>query len=394
MLGNQLNTILGIEIRFLSENAYSCRSCLLKRNGNTVDIEVGKIAEGSLAQVLEKLPRNYPVALVLTGRGIIHKTLSVEQDIAEPFKMAFPTIESAEFYAQHYPHAEELTISITRKESIDALLTSLELAGLNVLALSLGGMVISHVITQFEKEEGEVAFDGHLVNISNRGIKSDTAQAIQSEFKKINLAGNRIDERSVLSYAVAFQLMMLDNVEPILADVGAVNNRRASFAATNAIKKRAMYFLATLFISLLISFLLFTHFNSINAELALKVGRITSSGNQTELLKKNTAENQLVLKALGWNGGYSYSFLADEIGRSMPKQLALTELSFNGNPTKLEKQSKSTLIDILGSSDNLMAVNNWIYILKEKKWVKKVSLLKYEEDQERETFRFTLRIEY
>lgn len=100
------------------------------------------------------------------------------------------------------------------------------------------------------------------------------------------------------------------------------------------------------------------------------------------------------MKRLGWNGGYNYGYLLNELGSSAPNRLVLTNVLMNDYKTDQEKQLMEPNIRIKGTTDNLAAVNNWIFILKEKPWVKTVRLVQYQQEAESELYEFNLLLTY
>ena len=124
------------------------------------------------------------------------------------------------------------------------------------------------------------------------------------------------------------------------------------------------------------------------------LGAKSADADQAAILQKNILDNETLLKRLNWNGGYNHGFLLTELGSSLPMQLRLNELSINDYKSDKEKPEHIPLIRILGSSNDPLRVNNWIFELKKKPWVKSVALLKFQEDRAQEQYQFTLNITY
>ncbi|WP_199137837.1 hypothetical protein [Pedobacter sp. ASV12] len=397
MLFDGLNTVLGVELHSLGDNSYSCRFCQLAKKDNELHIESNKVIEGPLHKVLESLPKNFPVALTLTGRGIIHKNMQVATDTLpeQVIQQAFPSIEVKDFYVQSYVQGNNALGSIIRRQGVDELLDKLGRAGLKVLMLSLGGIVTAPIWPQLNIYSTEMRFAGHgFVLTAERHFMSYSAEAGLKHDFQVKIEQELIPEENILAYASAFQLVLHEKLTPILANVERVNSAFSDFLGNASLKKKALIFLFGLFGLLLISFGLFSYYNQENAKLAQQVGAQTASADQTDLLQKNIASNEYLLKQLHWNGGYNYGFLLNEIGKSMPRQLSLHEVAVNDFKTDAEKAERQPSIKILGSTDNLTAVNNWIFVLKEMPWVKSAKLLKYQEDQETTAYQFSLIITY
>jgi len=278
---------------------------------------------------------------------------------------------------------------------VDPILSVFEQAGLMVLTLSFGAMVTASIWDQLNFTNGSIIFDGHEFEVDEQQIflsyKYITTPRDES-FKSIGPA--KIEDEALVAYAASFKLLLHDKFDLIEAEQPEVQQRFHSYLENAILKKRGVIFLGALFLALLISFLIFSFYNTENSRLSAVVGAKTSSADQTDLLKRNITDKERLLKQLNWNGGYNYGFLANELVASSPKQLHLTEMNFNDYKTETEKQQRKPSIAIAGITDDLSAENNWIFLLKEKKWVKTVKLVKYQQDAGMDHHQFNLIITY
>ncbi|WP_410221216.1 PilN domain-containing protein [Pedobacter sp.] len=390
-------TVLGVELYIQSDHTYSCRYCLLNRKGNEIRIQACKKAEGSLVNVIAALPKEYPVVLVLTGKGLLHKNIQLTDDapLTRLFQQAFPAIAPQQFYIQFFKQEAFGLLSVVRKEGVDELLDKLKLAGLKVYSISLGAVHTIHIWPQLNLYGNNLHYDGHVFELDEK--RNLISYKIDPEIKNsfpLKLGQEPIAEENIGAYAAAFQFLLHQKLQMVIADVASVNTSFIKEQFNIKLKQRALWFLMTLFGLLLISFASLTHFNQQNEKLLQQVGAQTASADQLALLKTNVGKNEQLLKELNWNGGYNYGWLLNEIGQSKPGQLTLNEIHINDFKTETEKQDKTPQIKITGVTNNLTAVNNWIFLLKEKKWVKTAKLTSYQEDPEKEQYLFNFLITY
>lgn len=393
-----LNKVLGVELKIIEPQMFSCRWCLLSKQKNAITIEQQKVVEGNLVTILEALPKADPIALTLNGKGIIHKnsTPAAEVTFDQLFQQTFPSIAQQNFYVQYFSEPNCAALSIIRKEMVDDLLSKMKNSGLKVFTLSLGGLVTAPIWSQLNSyDASEIKFDGHVFSLNEAktlmAYKYDNSA--QSKFP-LKIAEEPIAEENVIAYASAFQLMMHQQLNLIQADVTYINSSFADFISINQLKKKAMIFLFALFAALMISFSLFSYYNDRNAQLLQTVGAQSINEDQMDRMKKSIAENEALLKQLNWNEGYNYGFLLNEIGASMPRQIQLLSINVNEFKTEIEKTERRPHIQISGTTDNLTAVNNWIFVLKEKPWIKTVKLLRYQEEEESSLYQFNLDLSY
>lgn len=397
MLGAAFTKVLGFTLHHHGDNQFGGRYCELERKGNEIQIGEKKTVEGNLVKILESLPRKMPVALVLSGKGIIHKNMEIadgEEDAEKNFRLVFPSIDANDFFVQQHHHEKNYVLSIARKDWVQELLEKLKRAGIEVCRLSFGGVVALHILPQLNVYGEEVQLDGHQFVMMGKSFQSYAYKAEAKSAFPLKVGQQAIDEEMVLAYAAAFQLLLSDKLAPIVAEVPAVNNGFDQLVGTALWKKRALIFLGGLFALLLLSFTLFSHFNQENEKLLREVGAQTASADQMDLLKQQISKQEHLLKQLAWNGGYNYGFLVNEIGKSMPRALSLISLSINDFKTEEEKTDRKPNVKIKGTTANLTAVNNWIFVLREKSWVKSAKLVKFQEDPENDNYQFDILISY
>jgi len=397
MLGSAFTKVLGLVLHHHGDNQFSGRYCELERKGNEVQIGEKKVVEGNLVKILAALPRKIPVALVISGKGIIHKNMEIadgEEDLQKNFRSVFPSVEPNDFFVQQHHHTKNFVLSIARKDWVLELLEKLKRAGLEVCRVSFGGVIALHILPQLNVYGEQVQIDGHQFVLADKNFQSYTYKAEAKSAFPLKVGQQAIDEEIVLAYAAAFQLLLSDKLPAIVAEVPTVNEGFEKLVGTALWKKRALFFLAGLFALLLISFALFSHYNQENEKLLREVGAQTASADQMDLLKQQISKQEQLLKQLAWNGGYNYGFLVNEIGKSMPRQLSLLALSINDFKTEEEKAERKPNIKIKGTTSNLTAVNNWIFVLREKTWVKSAKLLKFQEDPENDHYQFDILVSY
>ncbi|KQR70885.1 PilN domain-containing protein [Pedobacter sp. Leaf176] len=398
MIGDDgINTVLGLELILLGEQHYEARYCLLKKKGSTIDIEIKKTIQGTLVKVLEVLPKNFPVSIVFSGKGILYKMVDAGPDAQQEQLAisAFPGVQLKDFYKQVLEGDKHAVVHLARKMTIDPLLETFGKAGFKVFACSLGASVSSQIWTLLNAYDTLLSFGGHQFTLSeSKKLLSYRYQQDEKNKFPLKIADQAIDEIYVLSYAAAFQLILHDKLTLVLADVDSVNLRFVDLSQNVGLKKKAFLFLTGLFVSLLASFLVFSHYNTENAGLAGKAGAQAASAGQVDLLKKSIAEDEALLNKMHWHGGYNYGFILNEIARSCPVALSLTEVSVNGVGKRGTESEVQPEIKISGQTGNLTAVNNWLFMLKEKKWVKSVKLLGFNQDNESEDYQFNLLIAY
>lgn len=399
-LNANLTACAGAEVHLKQDGSYDVRLLKLSLNKKLIQIDVKKRYEGSLTKIITD-PLTEPLAITLTGKGVLIKKTSRLDVISEgSLQHLFPAFKLAEFYVQHFLAGEHSFIAIVRKEIADAVIEVFKKQGVQIFMLSLGPFVVDQVIPQINAYEGALKFDGHQVtlNADKEWSTYTYAADVKSGFPlKIDI--ETIQEEFLLAYATAFQFILNDKLDPIVADSDTLSEKLTELGAKLKFKKYGSLALFFFFGVLMLNFLVLSTYNSNNQELMSKAGQQSYIYENRQKLEEEVKGKENLVKKLGWNKGYSYAYLCDQIGRSVPKEVLLDELLINplsGSAAGLikETQLETGSMMIKGQTSSVYAINNWIYDLQQKSWVKNVQLEKYTADDQKEAQVFTILLKY
>jgi len=386
-----LQQCLGVQLQVLPEQQYQCAWTELILDKDKIEVGQCKHIQGNIKLILNSLPKKWPVALNLLGKGILFKKTAIEEgNVDQLLQKAFPGANVKDFYIQAYAQINTVYFSVLRKDWLDELLNKCAEAGLQILQVSLGGFPLMNIIDQIEIDQDQLIFGGHEFKFGNQQVVESYAFNLGvASIESVKIKTGAVKEVYLLAYASGFQLLLYDKLHSVKALVQPVDEKFEYFKNSSALKRNGFILLMLFFVLLLLSFVLFSTFNQQNAVLAQQVGSKIGAIENSENLGIRIKEAEDKLKKLNWNGGYSYAFLIDEIGKDTPKHVKLTDIDFKPNPDGKFKQIK-----LVGVTSDLLSVNNWLFTLNEKTWVKAVKLLKYERIEESDDFRFNLLIHY
>ncbi len=376
-----LNSCTGVELHILPDGAYDWRVCSVSLAGNSLNIDSKTEVPGDTAAVLKKFPKDKPLALTITGKGVLIRKAPAMEEIGEnQLNQVFPNLEADQFYIQNFISGGQSFVSIIRREIIDGLMDVLSAEGLNILLLTIGPFTASHILKQLNTYGQEICFDGHEVQYNKEWEWTEYRYAAgkKSEFPlKIDLES--IPEQYLLAYAAAFQLALYPRLAAVSLPVGQAENNLYEFQQKQQFQFRAGCILAVFFVVLLLNFLLFSYYNSANEALLSQVSQSSAGIESLRNTEKEIASNEKLLKELGWSRGVRYAWIADQLGQTVPAGLSLREIAINPlNTVETGRQRREVYdtgkIKIRGEASDPGAVNNWLYLLKGKSWVKGVNL--------------------
>lgn len=399
-LHHGFSSCAGAEVHLKQDGSYDIRLLKLSLRKKQIQIDGKKRYSGTAAKITDFVS-DEPLAVTLTGKGIlIKKTARLEVASAQTLQHLFPALKLDEFYVQHFPAGAHSFVSIVRREIADAVMAVFKKQGAEVLILSLGAFVVDQVIPQLNSYGDSLKFDGHQVvlNEAKEWIDYSYVSGRADGFPlKIDI--ETIPEEFLLAYATAFQLILHDRLDGVEVADDRIKDRLTGLSARLKFKQYGMAMAFFFFALLMLNFLLLSGYNSSNEELMSKAGQQSYIFENRAKLEQEVKEKEALVKKLGWNKGYKYSFLCDQIGASMPKDVTLDELQINplaGSSIGLIKEVALELgsMKIKGQAGGVYAINGWIYELKQKAWVKDVQLEKYTADDQRQTQVFTILLKY
>ncbi|MXV50397.1 hypothetical protein GS399_05380 [Pedobacter sp. HMF7647] len=396
----RIKSCLGLELELLPGGGYVLHYCLLSLRGAELRIEAKGSVSGSLEEVLKALPSGIPVSLSLTGKGLlIRQAARVESLGSAVFQEVFPHTDPAAFYCQLAQAGDISWLSVCRREIVDELIAAFKKAGLSLLILSAGPFAVAAVKKHFNHFSPELVFNGHVLNFSDAG------QLVSYSFLKDRRAPFplRIDreilpEEYVVAYGTGFQLLMTGFLEPVRITIPSLENALASLLETKRMHVRAAAILAAFFLILLVNFAVFSFYHSRNEALKDVVDRRSVHAGQSEVLDQSVKLREKLLKKIGWRKGFRFSWVCDQMGRSMPRELRLEKLEIN--PVAEARSGQLTepvvffdRIEVSGDCRETDALNEWIYRLKDMNWVERVVLKQYKPDENEGGHRFRVQIE-
>lgn len=394
----RLKTVAGVTVNLQQANEVTFSLCILELSGEKLQIKESFITT-DFNQIKDKISDDVPLALNFTGRNVIVKRIaSSEKGQQALLKLAMPNANSDDFYLQNFSSGEQTYLSIIRQAEADRWIDAFENIGLKPLQICLGAFPVNHLLSQLNIYNGVLSVCGNVIEISNdhwTNYKYD--RAVTNQFP-LKLNKEQIDESILLCYAAAFQLILSNEIDLVIAEGPGLSKAYDNYTFLRKFKINAAIVLCCLFVLLLLNFLLFSYYTSENEKLAARVGQtahdITKANDLTDSLTKEKA----ALDSLGWEGKINKSILIDQIAQLLPSEVTWERAEIDpvlktGQSQNITRFSNRT-IKVTGNSNKIIPVNEWIERVKSKTWVKKVTLQDYSFNNDTNTGQFVVYINY
>jgi Tfp pilus assembly protein PilN len=387
-LFNQINfkSVLGLNFHFVNQNDYIISYCLLSNIQNKIDIVDCK-EDVDIDIISQQFP-NTPIFLNLSGKIIIEKCID-----ASLVDLAFPSINKDEFIFQTHQQSTFSIASILRKEKFNSVNTILKASNLSPILLSLGTVSTINAIhsldneyhhleifdTKITYEEDEIRkienidFIDEIYTVSNKGVKGGSLLAFSTGLNAFVNKNDRIQTYDVFQTAYNEFLMQY-------------------------IYNKLLYVIPILLLIIFgINYTIFQNEKKVNEALNAQNIQNQTILNDLDSLKNEIKTKNDFLNETNWLAQSKVSFYADEIASLKPSSITLTILDIFPAETVLKNESinyqfSNKIIVIEGTSQNLRDLNNWKLSLQNQKWVSKVALEYYNQENELKDIAFTLKI--
>ena len=396
----RINKAFGVSIEIGSGGDLKMHACGLsvEKEQLTFDQKITDL------ESIEELKKHFSVKLValnLTGKGVLQKQTELIQTIDQPsFNTIFPNANIDDFYVQNFRSGTRSFISIVRKNEANKWLQALRENGYVPLFLSLGPFPVQNIIPQLNNYDSRLIFDGNTIELDEDGswLSRSYNEQVNAPFP-IKVESEPINEQLVLAYAAAFQLILSDKVEPIVANVSELQRIWNAVTLGKRLRVYSALILATFFVLLLINLEVFSRLVKSNNQLTAQVSQTVQSSVDLQSVNEKVKKKEALLDLLGWDGGMNKTVLVDQIASFMPEEITLDEISVNPVDIARSRVQKilsfnNRQIGVHGFAQNIIPVNEWIARIKTKSWVKDIQLASYTYNNEKNTGQFVIDIKY
>jgi Tfp pilus assembly protein PilN len=397
----RINQVVGVDMTIQKDGELLIHACSISANGNQMEI-AQKVSDLNTVDVLKKhFPAKTLIALNLNGKGILYRQIDKTDDIhAGNFNKILPSADFDDFYIQHIVSGELSFVTVIRKTEADRWIQQFNNSGFVPLSLSLGPFTVQNIIPQLNTYDNELIFNGHQLQRDDQlhWINYSYDETFSSRFV-IKIETTIISEKLLLPYSVAFQLVLAEHLDEIKAEVPSLDTALQNKLANNKLKVKGFIFLTALFVLLLINFLVFSSLDTANARLTEQVSRSAQSTTDVEQLKQQAGQKEALLNTLGWEGNIDKSVLIDQLASLLPGEIIWKEVALNPVDLAASNIQKTIVfysrkIRIVGTSEKIIPVNEWMARIRTRKWVKNVQLDNYTFNSELNTGQFSIIIDY
>ncbi|KAA9324917.1 hypothetical protein [Adhaeribacter soli] len=375
------STIAGVNITIDGERM-SFSFCVLKRQKDIIKVIKAAESGETFEELKQSIGNDIPLALSIQGKGILHKPVPKEKvidktNIGEIVKLTFPAIKTEEFYAQVYSFSTGSIVSLLRKDLLERILKELQDNGMQVYSVSLGPFSVNNLVPFL----GQKVFNFHLSNfyfeVADREVRNSYLGTASGEFNEtIRVGSEMLKIWQLVPYGAALnELLFASSNGTILSEI--IQGEKSNSQQQQLLKTGSLGILLFFFCALLVNFLIYNHLNSENGILAQQVQKTEDLLKEKRDLEVEQEKNKKFFLHNGWLQGTKNSFYSDKLAATVPLQVYLTELNVSpvdDTESRVQKRLviKSGIIQVKGTCNNSLILNEWIKRVSKYEWVLKV----------------------
>jgi hypothetical protein len=332
------------------------------------------------------LNSDLPLILHIDGWGVLYKNKEVDYN-SIPFN-------NPDFYIKEYngPESKDTYYSIIRADLLKSVIDSCSLGSLSPSGLSFGPFNVGLIAPFLENSEKIKAGKWRLI-MQDRQVNLLVSEGLDP-FEQYQLGNELITSNLLPLYSSVIAFFSGEREENDL-----VKKSRDEFIYSRLIKYIGLGTLFVMMFILLLNFLLWSSLRRKNSELTMDIARNEQLILKLDEKKKEFKDKEnLVAQYIGTSEKTHYSWLADRLSAIMPPGIRLGILDIQPLSKKpkagvaIDYRIKEIIIE--GDAVNLNEISGWVKTLNKESWVKKVELISFSTENEKDLGHFKLQIDF
>lgn len=398
----EASTAMGIDITLTADAGYLINVVFVKKVKSALQIEKQIEGINSFEELGKIANPKAPFIVSINGKGIIHKKIKYNEGDNDTtlLNKALPNATSDDFEVQKTQLNEtDVILSIIRSETINEIAQQLIAQKLNnILDFIIGPFTINSIIPLIQvndiAENYLIAGQYHLT-IRDDQILDISSKKEESGFE-VSVLGNRIPSSLIIAFSAALSCYTKNTVG--LKASKTIEQLKDEFQEKKKFEFRLAILLSASFLILFINYFVFNHYWNKNEEQHTILLTNQSALQRYETLKSQYAYKKDFLERNGLLESSRTSYYADQLASQLPSSIQWTDLYIH--PLEIQKNANASeslvfekkTIQISGKCHKSVDLNNWMKLVKEKKWVEKITLINYAQQSETDEGFFLLEV--
>lgn len=323
----------------------------------------------SFDEIVKHFGKSVPYHIQVSGKGVLSRKIKNGSGAIESLVIS-GNVE--DFYFTSYSDEMNIVASFFRKSLLDEVLLLADALKLHLLGITSGLVPLFSLDDDFKLnlEYSIQKQDGKILDFT----KSEESK------KYFSWNDKQVSKEQLIAYAIYNQLAVSnDGYET--SEQESYELKRENYRQYTQFKVLGLSLLGIIFLALTINYI---YQGSLNNQIAGLEADLSVSNQSLSLLdqleQEKQRKEQLVFNA-GVNSSKFLAFYLDEIGRTVPGKIYLTDLELFPLESKLKNKHKVEVkkknIRISGNTPENTILDDWIERMNRFAWIKAIQLLNY-----------------
>lgn len=344
------------------------------KNSKTLNLEDAQHFE-NVSEIVSHFGKSVPYHLHVSGTGVLSRKVTTSPNFKEELII---NSNIDEFNFTTYDDGISIVASFFRSALIQSFIEELKTLKIHVIAVSSGETPLFTLL----KENEQLSFESTL---SKKNGNIDGFVRNEKATQRALYNHNYYSKPQLLAIVLYSQLKAPDEKYANSEDL-FYTKAKENYAQFQQFKFYGVSVLSGLLLALIVNYF---YQNKLNTSISELEYELTISNNNLSLLERLEQEKSrklLLVQNAGVNSTKFISFYLDEIGRTTPSQIYLTDLELYPivgklkNKHRVEVDNNSILVSGVTFDNEIL--DDWIEKLDEFEWVKSIELLNYLKNEE------------
>ena len=384
-----VNKLAAVTVLIKGKDSVLFHVVLLEKSKGEIIIREEKQNIPEIKELIEFIPKDYPVILNIEGWGVLIK--KAEFDSNGEIKGAVVPNNNDFTVFPYQINENKGFVAIIRTELLEQIELDIGEQFKDCIYISVGPFDVIQLFNVLNLSGNciigswEILFDqGAIKEIKSSHHEKTDIYSIGSE---------TISSNNVLGLAIGIKLLSGN------WDADELNKDRiADYAYKKLMFITGWSFLILLFLGLLVNYFLFDHYNKVYNRIS---GEYQLNESILEQLKQSESElkqkEEMVARG-GLTGNTIFAWYSDQLISIMPVKIVLTRISIQPMERKMQKGKEvlftPNLITITGNTKESLLVHEWINLIKKENWVDRVDLISFSNEEKIKPAQFTIELNY
>jgi Tfp pilus assembly protein PilN len=382
----QVRQVAGMEISLAPETGMTIHIVLLKLESSKIIKEKEVLFLHAFSELAGKIPPGCPLAISVTGRGILHKRLDAGLPDAKLLGAMLPNANPNDFYLARTSFGAFDSACIARKDLLDGILRQLSEQKLNILSVSMGPAALQYLLPYLNFDKQPLLRSNHYTLRCLAGHEAADIETVtpdnEEDLRRMeySIGDQYVHAPALLAFGCALGLLAEGLEAP--AAMGLMEKEREEYRYFKYFRAGSGALLGMLFLILLVNFFIYNHYFSKNAEWEASMSVQQAETKRAESLRSSILLKEKFIRGSGWDRSQRLSYYADRIAGLVPESTTLTNIKMNPVNTGFFGDAatltfKRDTIQVAGTCEDPTELNRFVNNLRNISGIREVTIRNY-----------------